>query len=380
MPKILNTLNNCRDRLGKENMSSVLFTERPTLHFEPEQTVCPACDARLMVRKTRVKTVATMSIGVFVAHETLLDAFVQSFAHQTPTGSGIEWLPLLCAYSLIQWALAGKHQGRGYGFPFDRPYVVLANRLRNLYAQIERIKGIHLRGEWRDNTPLFKLSCELKPIFSDTSLQRALVQIDAKIKVFDQLRDAMRIAPPHGSAGLNSGDLNADMGGIEKAVGQFRARVVSDPQYATDKAYQKMIVQIDQYWQKLFADPISVKTPHGKVLIQPQRTNNIMERLFRDLKRGNRRKTGNTSMGKTLQAMLADTPLVRNLENPCYMQVLLNGHDTLESLFADMDIVLARKELRAAQITPERVPCEIRQMIAAPGFPDIISNIFQKCA
>ncbi|MBA4380349.1 MAG: hypothetical protein C0393_06700 [Anaerolinea sp.] len=204
--------------------------------------------------------------------------------------------------------------------------------------------------------------------------------MDAKIKIFDQLREAMRIAPPHGSAGLNSGDLHADMGGIEKAVRHFRARVVSDPQYTTNPAYQKMIAQIDQYWQKLFADPISVQTPQGRVSIQPQRTNNIMERLFRDLKRGNRRKTGNTSMAKTLQAMLADTPLVRNLENPHYMQILLDGHSTLEERFADIDIALVRKALRAARLTPERVPCEIRQLIAHPGFPDTVSNLFRKCA
>ncbi|MCX6355800.1 MAG: transposase [Candidatus Aureabacteria bacterium] len=310
----------------------------------------------------------------------LLDAFIQRITNQAPAGSCIEEVPILSAYSLIQWALAGKHQGRGYGFPFDRPHVVFANRLRTIYTQIEQIKDIHLRGEWQDNKPLFKLACELKPVFFDTSLQRTLDQIDAKIKVFDQLRKAMRIAPPHGSEGLNSGDLNADMGGIEKAVRKFRARVVSAPQYATNPAYQKMIAQIDHYWQKLFADPIIVETPQGRIIIQPQRTNNIMERFFRDLRRGNRRKSGNTSMGKTLHAMLADTPLVRNLENPHYTQILLNGYSTLEERFADLDVALAREELRNVQITPERVPTKIRKLIDDPIFPDSVVNIFRKCA
>jgi len=34
--------------------------------------------------------------------------------------------------------------------------------------------------------------------------------------------------------------------------------------------------QIDTYGEKLFADPIVVKTAAGRMLVQPQRTNNIL--------------------------------------------------------------------------------------------------------
>ena len=42
-----------------------------------------------------------------------------------------------------------------------------------------------------------------------------------------------------------------------------------------------MTEQIDKYWEKLFADPITVTSSSGEVTIQPQRTNNIFERFFR---------------------------------------------------------------------------------------------------
>ncbi len=49
--------------------------------------------------------------------------------------------------------------------------------------------------------------------------------------------------------------------------------------------YVKLVAQIDKYWHKLFCDPITVLTPDGgTVILQPQRTNNILERFFRDLK------------------------------------------------------------------------------------------------
>lgn len=43
-------------------------------------------------------------------------------------------MPLAAAYSLALWALQGKHCGDGYGFPFDRPLLVFAERLIELSA------------------------------------------------------------------------------------------------------------------------------------------------------------------------------------------------------------------------------------------------------
>ncbi|GAF67626.1 unnamed protein product, partial [marine sediment metagenome] len=34
--------------------------------------------------------------------------------------------------------------------------------------------------------------------------------------------------------------------------------------------------QIKKYWDKLFADPIIVQVHDNKIIIQPQRTNNII--------------------------------------------------------------------------------------------------------
>jgi hypothetical protein len=77
-----------------------------------------------------------------------------------------EPFPLLTAYSLIPWALAGKTQGRGYGFPFDRPQVEFARRLQTVAQTLASIKDIHLRGQWRDNVPLFKLDHALQAVGS----------------------------------------------------------------------------------------------------------------------------------------------------------------------------------------------------------------------
>lgn len=328
---------------------------------------------KLRYHARRLKALIDQQPGV-------VDGFCHSVQGQRLPSEKLEIFPLLCAYSLIQWALEGKSQAEGYGFPFDRPHVQLANRLRALGPRLEQMKDIHLRGQWQDNKPLLKLSCELKKICADEGLGRLLAAIDLKIEVFDRLRSAMRIAEVGGAAGLNSGSSPAPIGPIRKAVERFRAEITARSDYDSAGHWKGLIAQIDKYHEKLFADPILVPSPDGPLRIQPQRTNNLMERFFRDWRRGARRRSGHNSIGRLLRSMIAETPLVRNLENPAYLKVLLHGQPTLEARFAQIDIETVRQELQAAAKSMETIPSKIRQLILAPTFPEAICRLFQKAA
>jgi hypothetical protein len=291
-----------------------------------------------------------------------------------------EFLPVVNAYTLIQWALRGKTEGHGYGFPFDRTYLAFAKRLRQLNADIERIKIIHLSGEWRDNDPYFKVHTALQPIMKDWVLWKAVDALEEKIVVFEKLRKAMRIAPQSGRHGLNDEGKKGNIRTIEGRVKKFRVWLTRRKDYPKNSGVRKMIEQIDRYWEKLFADPIIVQTPSGPVLIQPQRTNNILEQFFRSLKRANRRRTGNASSSRVLRTMLAETPLVRNLENPHYVKLLLNGKTSIEEVFADIEIYTLREEFRKAQDSPERIPAELKPLIAMADFPEKLVHAVEKAA
>jgi hypothetical protein len=312
------------------------------------------------------------------AQPDLVESFYKSVHAQALPAAATEPFPLLTAYSLIQWALAGKTQGQGYGFPFDRPQVEFARRLQTVAQKLESIKDIHLRGQWQDNVPLFKLAHALIAVVEDASLQRSLAALEVKSPVFDQLRAAMRIAEVGGSAGLNSGRDPIPLGPIQKAVQAFRHRITTRLDYPTAPHWKGMIAQIDKYGHKLFADPIAVHTPHGRRLIQPQRTNNLLERFFRDFHGGERRRSGHNALGKFLQSMIADTPLVKNLDNPDYLRVLLNGQPSLEACLAEVDVEAVRQEMRAAQQGLDKVPRKIRQLIAESDFADTLCGLFQK--
>jgi len=309
-------------------------------------------------------------------HPGLTDALVASLGSGKIEQWALEQAPEFAAYTLIQWALDGKHQGDGYGFPFDRPYLVFYQRLQTLYAQCEKLQQIRLHHCLKDSKTFLKVCRLLQGTMGDRALHTAAEQLQKKAFVFDKLRKAMRIADPMQNRGINDDGEDIDIKTIEKGVKEFRHWLVNSNHYSKNRDYQKMVAQIDKYWEKLFADPITVDTQQGKITIQPQRTNNLLERFFRDIKRRFRKKSGSNSMGKTLQAMLADTPLVKNLENQEYLNILLNGKTTLEALFAEIDAKIVREEMRKTQDESEKIPTKLRRIIKKPQLPQIIVKLF----
>ena len=250
---------------------------------------------------------------------------------------GVLLMPVASAYSLALWCLQGKRAGDGYGFPFDRPLLEFVERLLSLNSFMPELLDKFSLEEQNETQILKSLAREVSCIGRDVHLLgKAVKELRGRCMVFDRLRKAMRIAAPDGDKGLNDEPDPEIISSIRQGVTQFRHELDSDPMLADDPICQKMAKLIDKYYDRLFADPINVSTPNGKIVIFPNRTNNILERFFRKMRRSHRRKTGNDSMRRTLQAMLADTPLVKNMDNPNYMEMLLDGKNNLVELFADL--------------------------------------------
>jgi hypothetical protein len=311
-------------------------------------------------------------------HPELIKALETGIGNAPLPVEASQFMPVINVYALIQWTLGGRSEGHGYGFPFDRPHLAFAERIRILHEEAEQLRTLQLRGVWQDNKPYFKICLDLRNIINDRTLWKTVAALQEKITVFEKLRGAMRIAPDSGRQGLNDEGAKGNIRTIEKRVEKFRAWLTRRRDYPQDPAARKMIEQIDKYWEKLFADPIAVQTPSGPVLIQPQRTNNILEQFFRSLKRANRRRTGNASSRRMLRTILAETPLVRNLENPAYMKILLGGKASLEEVFAETEIGPFREAFREAQDSPEKLPAKLKALIAIPDFPDKLLNMLKR--
>ena len=227
------------------------------------------------------------------------------------------------------------------------------------------------RWVFSDNTPF-------KDAVEDKRLNALAASLERKAEVFDKLRTAMRIALPEGKNGINDNGDDVDMKSIEEKVTAFRKWLVSNERRKV--VYAKMIVQLDKYWNKLFTDPLPVLTPEGILHVQPQRTNNILERFFRALKQRGRKKSGMASMSKLLKTALADTPLVQNLGNNEYLKIILNGSENLAERFSQIDAQLVQEEMAKANHNAEKILPEIKKIIRYSDLTTKTSTLFSSQA
>ena len=123
------------------------------------------------------------------------------------------------------------------------------------------------------------------------------------------------------------------------------------------------------------SEMLVIKTIDGSKTIQPQRTNNIIEQFFRDLKRSHRRTTGNNSIAKRLQTMVADTPLIKNLENESYMKIFLGEKNTIEEVFAQIEHDMFKQEMKSNREIEENIPKKIKKLIKNTNVPEMFLNL-----
>ena len=286
----------------------------------------------------------------------------------------LQQIPTHAAYLLIHWAFESPSESRGYGFPFDRSHLEFYRRLREVHHFLKKILDLDWHGKARENRPYRQIMPLLDELLGDPQLKESAERLEAKARVFDQLREALRIALPEGKKGLNDNGDESDIKSIEKKVTEFREWLANDEN--RKQTYSKMIEQLDKYWEKLFADPLVINRAEGQIMIAPQRTNNLMERFLRGEKRRSRKKSGTTSLSKTLKTILAETPLVRNLEKEEYCKIILNGCSTLAERFSQIDEKIIREKLRQSQLNQERIPPAVKKIIKQPDLPQKLWTLY----
>jgi hypothetical protein len=279
-------------------------------------------------------------------------------------------LPRVLAYILSKWILDANSELNGYGFPFDRSHLIFYKRLETARSIVENLSAKNKKDRY-----IIKLNRVLGRAVRDNNLKTIVSRMEEKAQIFDDLRDAMRIADSGGKKGLNDDGEDGDIKTIKEAVTIFRNSDKIKAAVEKNADYKKMVKQIDKYWKKLFADPIMITTANGEeILVQPQRTNNILERFFRDVKRMYRSKAGTQSLNKVIKAMLADTPLVKNLSNPEYVKIILNGHNTFEERFAEIDEKLVRQQMYKSK-SHQGISARMKKVLRKPKFPSLLAKM-----
>ena len=333
------------------------------------------------IKGTLKRRFRTLDNNIAAIPSGLEEAFLRSIETEDLMNAGtLEGYEQMVLRSLIDWVLKSKNQGQGHGFPFDQTYLVFYQRLVRIHTLLGRLSQAGLFKGKREKRLYDTIRRDLQPVMRDSELKKAAAPMQEKVNVFALLRAAMRITLSDNKRGLNDNGELCDMKTIEKEVTKFMRRLSKDKKSMQDKAYQKMLGQIKKYWEKLFCDPIVVETKAGKIIIQPQRTNNILEQFFRSLMRTYRKKNGFQAMERALKAMLKDTPLVMNLRNKDFMDILLCGKKDLAQRFADVDAEEVRKQIRKSTGNDSSVSAKLKKIISSPTFPESLMFLLDKKA
>ena len=249
---------------------------------------------------------------------------------------------------LVSSAAAAEHHGDGLGFPFDRPKLHCYQHLMLVCSAAGVIREHADSGKTQQL--IDRLLKPLTGLRDDAQLAALAERLRANAEIFDELREAFRIAQPTVSIGLNDPGAPVEISVIEQAVNSFQAKHLSAEDEQLPMELLKLKEQIARHRPGLFRDPIRTTTSDGHTrLIQPQRTNNAMEHLFRDIGRSERRRTGLNLTARRLNAMLPDTPLACNLNNLDYKRILLDGSDTLAQRFSRIDPQPVRDSINEAR-------------------------------
>jgi hypothetical protein len=168
-------------------------------------------------------------------------------------------------YTIHNWILDAKSELNGYGFPFNREHLIFYKRLKTASSIVENLSAKKKKDRY-----IIKLNRVLGRALNDKNLKTIVGRMEKKTQIFDELRNVMRIAASGGKKGLNDDGEDVDIKTIEEAVTIFRNsdKIKAAPVANID--YNKMVKQIDKYWEKFFADPIMVTTASGEtILVQP---------------------------------------------------------------------------------------------------------------
>ena len=334
-------------------------------------------NVRVILRRTKKR------LGkVIGGTTTLVPEVVRGIEHEILSAEcPLSDVPAVATYTLISWVLDANAESNGFGFPFDQPYLVFYQRLQEASLRLHQLYRIQLHGDWKENKVYSKISHDLLGVMNDSVLKEASLRMEEKVAVFNRLRKAMRITLPENKRGLNdNGDQSCNMKTIEKEVGKFQDWLLKSQVNSEHNEYHKLLKEIDANRVKLFADPIVVTTAAGKMFVQPQRTNNILEQFFRKLMRGYRKKNGFNSVERVIKTMLPDTPLIMNLKNKEYMQIILAGKKTLEERFAEIDSREVRLGLAQSRVEISTIHPGIKKIIRIPNLPKVVVSLLEQAA
>lgn len=293
----------------------------------------------------------------------------------------------LSVYYLIVWILDYGSDADGYGFPFDHRHLNFYNRLKTAYSIIKKVSPFYSTKNKNRNI-LWKLYHEIKEIVENSALEKKIKQYEIKHSVFSQLRDALGTVPRdvnNGFCQMKETGTHTELRTIKTAVANFKTDLREKIKTTDDKSlcnsFQKIINKLKQHRKRLFSDPLTVYVNGEKRIIFILRTNNILEQHFRRFNYWCRRIHGNHSVRRNLENIPEQFPMVENLKNTNYVQLIFGDESKIAEKFAKVDKNII-SEMRNNFKTKQKIYSsnKIKKTIRRPDFKKLLIGSFASAA
>ncbi|MDP2976687.1 MAG: hypothetical protein Q8N45_10820 [Anaerolineales bacterium] len=262
--------------------------------------------------------------------------------HRVP--SGREGIAVVRAMS--QWALDYAADATGHDFPFDRPYLDLYDRC--LIAL--RATDAFLRTPPDDQKvvrALKRLNRLLVPVESEVPFSQTALRLRRRATLLDEMRDILRLA------GKLPEDETPQQ--IEDMRNQFDTWVTSlkqrrparGPAPDIREAIDIILQHIETHGPNLWGHAILLEKDAGMRVRLVSRTNYLIENRFKEMKHGERRRSGRRILTQDLEHLPAEALLVSNLQREDYVHIVCGSLDRLPEAFAQLDQDEQAKRLMA---------------------------------
>jgi hypothetical protein len=218
-----------------------------------------------------------------------------------------------------------------------------------------------------------------------SEFQSVVAEMKRDQKIFERLRSDLRICPKGGTKRrndegvsnlLSARDHKTTLKNLRRSLTE-KARRNTSP-----KACDIVVTHLDKYWDYLFGHVLKKRSE--KIVVP--RTNNVEESLFRTIKRQCRRLHGRGHVRRDIDDMLEAAPLVLNLRNASYCEIVYGSNDVqrIAERFSKIDPSIPTQSLKKWRQDKRltRLPRKLERLKSLPKrlaqFIGVAFNEFQK--
>ncbi len=257
--------------------------------------------------------------------------------------SGLDGLAIVRA--IAQWTLDYSADNSGLSYPYHQPYLAFYDRCLisaqavDAFLQTSPSDGLIMKS-------LKRLRRILTPADCDVPFRQTTVKLRRRANLFDELRDTLRLSidEPKVETEQELHEICNQFDQFTKSLVDRRFKQTISQDYRD--GIDLILVHFERHGKNLWGHSIKLPLSVGGGTKPVDRTNNLLENMFGEIKHNERRRSGRKNLGQDLEHLPAEAILVKNLEHEDYVKIVCRSIDRLPEAFAQLDQEKREKKLR----------------------------------